>query len=53
MALATQCLLYERMTGDRQFHDFAARQRDWLLGRNPWGYCMFTQIGGVYPKDPI
>jgi endoglucanase len=52
VALATQCLLYERMTGDRAYHDFAARQRDWLLGRNPWGYTMFTEIGSVYPKDP-
>lgn len=52
VALATQCLFYERMTGDRGYHDFAARQRDWLLGRNPWGYTMFTGIGTVYPKDP-
>jgi endoglucanase len=52
VALVTQCLLYERMTGDHSFRAFAARQRDWLLGRNPWGYCMFTRIGSVYPKDP-
>lgn len=52
VALATQCLLYERMTGDTRFHVFAAKQRDWLLGRNPWGYSFFTQIGSVYPKDP-
>jgi hypothetical protein len=52
VALATQCLLYEQMTGDRSYHDFAARQRDWLLGRNPWGYTMFTEIGSVSPKDP-
>ncbi len=52
VALATQCLLYERMTGDDSYRDFAARQRDWLLGRNPWGYTMFTGIGSVYPKDP-
>ena len=52
VALATQCLLYERMTGDHRFRGFAARQRDWLLGRNPWGYCMFTGIGQIYPKDP-
>ncbi len=52
VALATQCLLYERMTGDTRYRDFAARQRDWLLGRNPWGYTMFTEIGSVYPKDP-
>ncbi|MGO8930494.1 MAG: glycoside hydrolase family 9 protein [Limisphaerales bacterium] len=52
VALATQCLLYERMTGDARYREFAARQRDWLLGRNPWGYTMFTGIGSVYPKDP-
>ena len=51
-ALATQCLLYEWMTEDRRYRDFAARQRDWLLGRNPWGYAMFTEIGYKYPKDP-
>ncbi len=51
-ALATQCLLYERMTGDLRYHDFASRQRDWLLGRNPWGYVMFTEIGAKNPHDP-
>ncbi len=52
VALVTQGLLYERMTGDRAYGGFVARQRDWLLGRNPWGYTMFTGIGSVYPKDP-
>jgi hypothetical protein len=53
VALATQSLLYERMTGDARYHAFAIRQRDWLLGRNPWGVSMFTGIpaNGVYPKD--
>jgi hypothetical protein len=46
-ALITQILLYEKMTGDRQYHDFMLRQRDWLLGRNPWGTSMFTGI----PRD--
>ena len=50
-ALVTQCLLYERMTGDTRYREFAARQRDWLLRRNPWGYIMFTEIGSVFPKD--
>src|SRR5437879_7095005 len=39
------------MTADSAFNDFAARQRDWLLGRNPWGDTMFTGIGTIYPKD--
>ena len=53
VALATQAVLYERMTGDARYRAFAARQRDWLLGRNPWGVSMFTEIpeGGAYPRD--
>ena len=52
-ALITQILLYEQMTGDLQYHDFMLAQRDWLLGRNPWGTSMFTGIprGGEYPLD--
>ena len=54
VALVTQCALYERMTGDRRYHEFMCQQRDWLLGRNPWGTSMFTGIpeGGVYPHHP-
>jgi endoglucanase len=54
VALATQCLLYERMTGDRRYRRFAAAQGDWLLGRNPWGFSMFTGVpaAGVSPQDP-
>jgi endoglucanase len=51
VALVTQCGFYERMTGDRRYREFAARNGDWLLGRNPWGYTMFTGIGRVYPTD--
>jgi hypothetical protein len=54
VALATQSILYERMTGDARFRAHAARQRDWLLGRNPWGVSMFTEIpaNGLSPRDP-
>jgi hypothetical protein len=53
VALATQCALYERMTADTRFRSFATKQRDWLLGRNPWGFSMFTEIpaGGRFPTD--
>ncbi len=53
VALVTQILMYERMTGDMQFHGFMCAQRDWLVGRNPWGTSMFSGIpeGGVYPRD--
>jgi endoglucanase len=53
VALATQASLYERMTRDRRYREFTAKQFDWLLGRNPWGVSMFTGIPAVgeYPRD--
>ncbi|GAB3647528.1 hypothetical protein GCM10028791_09700 [Echinicola sediminis] len=40
--LITQMILYEKMSGDRQFNRYLVAQRDWLFGRNPWGTTMFT-----------
>jgi hypothetical protein len=53
VALATQCAMYERMTDDKRYRKFTAAHRDWLLGRNPWGFTMFTEIpkGGRHPTD--
>jgi hypothetical protein len=52
-SLITQVILYEKMTSDTQYHQFLVEQRDWLLGRNPWGTSMFTGIPakGEYPVD--
>ena len=52
-SLATQVILYEKMSGDTQFEPFLAAQRDWLFGRNPWGTSMFTRMpeGGEYPIE--
>lgn len=53
VAFITQVLLYEKMTGDMQFHSAMIAHRDWLFGRNPWGTTMFEGIpeGGEYPED--
>ncbi len=53
VALITQILLYEEMTGDMQYHDLMLAHRDWLFGRNPWGTSMFTGLpaDGEYPED--
>jgi endoglucanase len=53
VALVTQCALYGRMTGDSRFRALAANHRDWLMGRNPWGFSMFTELPdkGRFPRD--
>ncbi len=52
-ALVTQIILYEKMTGDQQYHQLMTGHRDWLLGKNPWGTSMFTGLpeDTEYPVD--
>lgn len=52
-ALITQIILYEKMTGDRSYHDVMVAHRDWLFGTNPWSTSMFMNIprDGEYPED--
>lgn len=49
----TQVILYEKMTGDKQYHQLMLDHRDWLFGKNPWGTSMFTGMprDGEYPLD--
>jgi len=53
-AFVTQCLLYEKMTGDTRYHALMVAHRDWLLGNNPWGVSQFVGIpkDGVTPLHP-
>ena len=54
VSLATQALLYRRMTGDDTFRELEAAAVDWIFGTNPWGTSMVVGFpdGGVYPRDP-
>lgn len=48
-ALATQCDLYRRMSGDSTYLELEAAMRDWLFGCNPWGVSMVIGL----PKDGV
>ena len=37
VAVATQAVLYEKMTGDTRFRELATEARDWIFGRKPVG----------------
>ncbi|WP_225986417.1 glycoside hydrolase family 9 protein [Rufibacter sp. LB8] len=52
--LASQAMLYRKLTGDTRFAQMEAALRDWLFGVNPWGTSMVIGLpeGGVYPKEP-
>jgi hypothetical protein len=53
-SLATQALLYRRMTGDERFRELETAALDWLFGTNPWGVSMVVGLphDGVTSQDP-
>jgi len=53
-SLATQAVLYRRMTGDERFREFEQAAIDWLFGANPWGVSMMIGYpnNGTSPRDP-
>jgi endoglucanase len=52
-AVATQAILYERMTGSHRYTKLMQDHINWLLGLNPWGTSMITGIpsNGDFPLD--
>lgn len=49
-ALIATAGLYRRAFGSHQFDNFATRQRNWLLGGNPWGVSMMVGVGSRFPQ---
>src|SRR5262249_6301520 len=44
IAFATQARLCEMMTGDTRYRVLAAEARDWIFGRNPWGFSFVVGV---------
>ena len=50
--LVATVALYDRLTDTTRFQDFAAQQRAWLLGANPWGLSTMIGVGDRFPRCP-
>ncbi|MEZ5070464.1 MAG: glycoside hydrolase family 9 protein [Bacteroidales bacterium] len=52
-AVATQAMLYEKMTGSDTYATLLQDHVNWLLGLNPWGTSMITGLpeGADHPVD--
>lgn len=50
--VALTCLLYARLSGDRAAADVARRQRDYVLGCNPFGLSCLIGAGTRFAKSP-
>jgi len=50
LGVALQQILYKKLTSDDSFDSLAIYQRDYVLGRNPWGISFIYNIGSKFPQ---
>ena len=48
LGITVQNILWQRLTGDGSFNKVALYQRDYILGRNPWGVSFIYKTGTNY-----
>lgn len=51
LGVALQNILWKELTGDSSFDTLGIKQRDYILGRNPWGLSFISKVGRVYSKN--
>lgn len=52
-SLVSMCQLWKKLNpADTTFDKMGTFNRDFLLGRNPWGVCFLQGMGTVYPLHP-
>lgn len=49
LGTALQVILYNRLSGKNGFDSLLTFQRDYVLGRNPWGISFIYGIGKTFP----
>ncbi len=50
LGIVLQNILYKNLTGKTTFDSLASYQKDYVLGRNPWGISFIYNIGNAFPR---
>ncbi len=51
LGISLQTILYKKLTGSSQFDSLNVAQRNYILGKNPWGISFISKIGSNYTKN--
>jgi len=51
LGTALQVILYDHLKGGKKFDSLMTFQRDYVLGRNPWGISFIQGIGKTYVRN--
>jgi len=51
LGVSLQAILYKKLTGSTEFDSLNIFQRDYILGKNPWGISFIYNIGTNFSKN--
>jgi endoglucanase len=51
LGVSLQAILYKKLTSSNEFDSLNIYQRDYILGRNPWGISFIYNIGTKFSKS--
>ncbi len=51
LGVSLQAILWKNLTGENTYDTLASIQRDFMLGRNPWGISFISKIGKDYTRN--
>ena len=51
LGVSLQAILWKNLTGDSSYDTLSCIQRDYVLGRNPWGISFISKIGKDYTEN--
>lgn len=51
LGITLQNILYKKLTNDSRFDSVAFSQRDYILGKNPWGVSFISGFGKNFTKN--
>ncbi len=51
LGVSLQAILYKKLSGSNEFDSLNIYQRDYILGRNPWGISFIYNIGTKFSKN--
>jgi hypothetical protein len=51
LGVALQVILYKKLVRTAEYDSLLFFQRDYILGKNPWGTTFISNIGSIFPKN--
>ncbi|GAB4137243.1 MAG: hypothetical protein Fur0015_09170 [Ignavibacteriales bacterium] len=51
LGISLKNILYKRITNSTEFDTLATEQKEYILGKNPWGICFISGFGFKYVRN--